>query len=750
MQFFVSFFSKKAIAFGLISLFGICVAISQNVEFKKANFPDDKAGFKTAIKNIFDGDAHYKTGHFSLAVTHYLKANEFNANNALLNFRIGHCYLNSTQKLEALTYLEKSLTLDPEAEVFIYYLMGKAYHLNMDWDKSIEYYQLYIDKAPREYEDQKIFAQKRIEECQYGKQLIKDTIDVTIKKLGAHVNSPYADYCPLISADAAVMIFTSRRENTTGGAKDPELDVFYEDIYMTEIEDEKWTPAINIGPPVNTVDHNATVGFSIDGQKLYIFKNDNGDGNIYECDLIGDKWSEPVKLNKNINSRYKESHASFSYDERSIYFTSDRPDGIGGMDIYVSRLTEEGDWGEAENLGPSINTEFDEDAVFFHPDGKTMYFSSQGHKTMGGYDIFHTVHDDSTGKWSEPENVGFPINTPDDDAFFVVDASGLKGYYTSIKPDGFGEKDIYFLRFPFDSSKLQPQLVILKGKVFGDDGKALQATVEVVDLELNEVVAEYHSNSKSGKYLVSLPSGRNYGITVTAPGYLFHSENIDLPKAYVFEERINDIVLEELEVGKKVVLNNIFFDYDKATLKKESIGELDRIARLMDETPTMAIEISGHTDNKGAYGYNKDLSHRRAKSVVDYIIEHGIDDARLKYMGHAYDFPVASNDTEEGRALNRRTEFKVLGIIKKEEEFLDEPTVEKLHEIEDEIKKEHLVAETMSNGNGVPQQFKEADGDGNSIISSLEVIQTIDAFFEGDINMTVQDIIALIDYFFDQ
>jgi outer membrane protein OmpA-like peptidoglycan-associated protein len=382
-------------------------------------------------------------------------------------------------------------------------------------------------------------------------------------------------------------------------------------------------------------------------------------------------------------------HACFSYDEKSIYFVSNKPeDNIGGFDIFVTKLGADGRWGAPENLGPTINTIYDEEGVYMHPDGKTMYFASKGHKTMGSYDIFKTVLEDSV--WTEPENVGYPINSADKDAFYVVSASGKHGYYSSARMDAIGETDIYMISLlgaekevvmntedqlllsstileretviePKLDRKYSSNVTILKGTVTDALSKApINAIIVITDNEKNEIVSTFQSNSKTGRYLVSLPSGRNYGIAVTMEGYLFFSENVDLPKSKTYQEIIKDIELNKLEVGQKIVLKNIFYDFDKATLRSLSISELDRLVKLLELNPTLRIEISSHTDNVGSAAYNVKLSTNRALSVINYLEKKGIKKERLEYQGYGFTDPIAPNDTDQGRQLNRRTEFKIL------------------------------------------------------------------------------------------
>ncbi|MBL4657873.1 MAG: PD40 domain-containing protein, partial [Flavobacteriales bacterium] len=341
---------------------------------------------------------------------------------------------------------------------------------------------------------------------------------VKVEGLGSAINSEFADYHPLISADESVLFFTSRRENTTGGGKDPDFDIYYEDIYVSHKKDSVWALAINPGYPLNTTGHDAALGLSPDGQRLFIYR----DGDIYESKLEGPDWLEPVKLNKNVNSKHRETSACYSFDGVTMYFVSDRPGGFGGTDIYVSEIGGDGKWGEAVNLGSQVNTGQNEDAVFMHPDGKTLYFSSQGHNNTGGYDIFKSVQQDNyvpretkdgepalsslvTGTveaaegpaqsaaegWSTPENLGAPINTTGDDVFFVLAANGKRGYYSSSKPGGSGEKDIYVITYLKKTNK--PELTLVKGRITDENKNPIEADIEVTDSKTNEIIARAKS-----------------------------------------------------------------------------------------------------------------------------------------------------------------------------------------------------------------------------------------------------------------
>ena len=663
-------------------------ASAQSVEFSKDRFGNDKDGLKAAQKDLKAGDAFYESDppRYEQALVFYLKAQQFNPGNDQLNLKIGDCYLHSGFKPRALEYLQRAYQLNPDVSPRIHYLLGRGLHLNAKWDAAIAEYKRAIPASGTKNTAGLVLdIQKKIKECENGRRLAAKPTRVFIDNAGPGVNSPYPDYGPVITADESVILFTSRREGSTGGKTDPELGGYFEDIYQSTREGKDgWSAARNLGENINTDGHDATVGLSPDGQRLLVYLENNG-GDLHQAELRGTEWRKPQQLGSRINSKYHESSASYTPDGRHLFFVSDKEGGLGARDIY--RIEIEGR-GPAQNLGPVINTQYGEEGVFLHPDGKTMYFSSEGHDSMGGYDIFKSVFEN--GKWSKPENLGWPINTPDDDVFFVISASGRRGYYSSFREDGLGSKDIYQITFlgaekppvlsqedQLLASRVQPvketllappvaivaaQVTILKGVVSEEASRQpLEATIDVVDNSLNQVIASFQSNAKSGRYLVSLPSGVNYGIVVRKEGYLFHSENFDLPAGAAYSEVVKDIALKKLDVGVKVVLNNIFFDFDKATLRKESTGELERLQKLLTETPALRLEISGHTDNVGNDAYNKDLSQRRAKAVVDYLVGKGIDKGRLTFAGYGDTQPVAPNTTKANRQLNRRTEFKVTG-----------------------------------------------------------------------------------------
>lgn len=663
---------------------------SQNIEFEKKNFPDKKDQLKEAINSFKDGNAIFELGEnmYRSALPHYLKAQAFNPNNALLNFRIGMCYLNSFERSKAFDYITKAYQLNPTVDVKIRYFLGYVYHLKSEWEKALAEYEAYKATIGKNADELKI-VNKRMEECRNGMELSKNPVRVFIDNVGQEINSSYNDYSPVISADESILMFTSRRPGGVGDKIDEYLNEPFEDIWYSTKVGKKWSGAKNLGLPVNTELHDAVVCLSPDGQKLITYNGSKNGGDLFISELQGTTWTKPENLGKAINSSGHEASASFSFDGKILYFVSDRKDGLGGHDIYYSIVNEKGKFEKAINIGAPINTEYDEDGVFMMPDGKTMYYSSKGAGGIGGYDVFKTTLEN--GQWTKPVNAGVPINTPDNDVFFVLSGSGHHAYYGSASMKGYGGQDIYRITIlgeekqpllntedqllamaanPISNLKTEeaiasrgPKMTLLKGVI--SDAKSnepLEATIELVDNEKNILLATFRSNSSTGRYLVTLPSGKNYGITVKKDGYLFHSENFILSSDADYQEYTKDVALKKVEVGSVIVLRNIFFDFDKATIRSESANELERLVKLLNENPTLKIELGSHTDSKGSDEYNMKLSDNRSRSVVSYLIGKGISPDRLVAKGYGETKPIDTNDTDEGRQNNRRTEFKILSV----------------------------------------------------------------------------------------
>lgn len=625
-------------------------------------------------KELRKADQHLGYNEFKEAIPYLERAKDYNPANAMTQFLLGKCYYETNVKTKAKGYFDKAYELNPRVHPEIYYYYAKTLHYALDFDKAKDMYAKALtqlsEKDPK-YSEIKL----AIGHCDYGKRAVQKPNGAKIVNFGPTINTVHAEHSPIISADESVLIYTTVRPDNIGCKGDPRCP--FEDIYITHQTDGKWSKPEPIGNNINTKDYDASIGLSPDGQRLFIYKNPPGNGDIFYCDLEGEEWSKPKTMGAPINTKAYETTVSVSPDGKHIYFTSDREGGYGDLDIYTSSLNEDGSWSEPKNLGKEINTPHADDSPFIHPNGKTLYFSSMGRPDcIGGYDIYKTELQED-GSWSRPENVGYPINTPDNDIYFVMSADFKHGYYASAKEGGYGDKDIYKIDMPDDEPvvveeeekdtanivKVIPKnpLTILKGTVTDAlSGDPLESLIQVYDNEKKYVIAEFRSNSKTGKYLVSLPSGKNYGIRVEKEDYLFHSENFNIPEATDFQEIEKDVELKKISIGESIILKNIFFDYNKATLRPESESELERLYKYMTDIPTMKIEISGHTDSDGSETYNQKLSENRAKAVVDYLINRGIDRERMVAVGQGELMPIATNDTPEGKQQNRRTELKIL------------------------------------------------------------------------------------------
>ena len=410
--------------------------------------------------------------------------------------------------------------------------------------------------------------------CKNGLELVKNPVNISIVNLGNKINTEFAEHSPGVTADESTMVFTSRRNGT--GSKIDIDGQYFEDIYISHLVNGSWSNPVGIAK-LNTIDHDASISISADGQELYIYKagylsrKESEGGDIYVSRLDGDSWTTPKKLGPSINSKSKESHISISADARTIFFSSDRPGGYGGMDIYTVSKLPNGKWGKARNLGPAINTEYNDDAPFIHPDGKTLYFSSAGHKTMGGLDIFKSIN--IKGRWTTPMNVGYPINSTDDDVYYTPTPDGKRAYFASYRKGSVGRTDIFLIKTP-DAEKVG--LFVLKGKIINSQGKVVEDAKITVSKE-GKTVGIYTPNSATGKFLFIVDAGKKYNIEIVAEGYRTLRTVLNIPPEYANKENHSVITLLPLTLRTKDET-----DYPK-TLELIDIEE-SKLNEVQDET----------------------------------------------------------------------------------------------------------------------------------------------------------------------
>jgi len=566
--------------------------------------------------------------------------------------------------------LSKAIGIDSTFFLSAYYNMGVANFYLGNREETIYWMEKYKEKTRGKRG--RLDADRWIEQAEFADEAVKNPVDFEPVNLGPAINSDYDEYWPSITADEGSMVFTVLVPRDTARFKREKLpktsQFFGEDFFMSIKHDGEWTKR-NPVYSLNTDGNEGAQCLSADGNWMF-FTACGKNGSMGSCDIYfsyktRDGWSKPVNPGPPLNTAYWESQPSFSSDGKTLYFASNRPGGKGMKDLWKATIIgfREGNvpiFSNVKNLGDHINTSGDENSPFIHPDNRTLYFSSDGWPGMGSMDLFIT-RKDSKGKWSLPENLGYPINTVHDEIGLVLNAKGTNAYFSSDGlPSETKGKDIYVFRMP---EKLRPDPVTyVKGKVFDKEtGEELEAEFVLKDIETDRTVVSAVSDAYSGSFLVCLPVGHSYALSVQKPGYLFYSESFDVEDAKDVDnpQQLN-VYLSPLKPGEKIVLKNIFFATDSFRLKKESYAELNTIVDMLKNNPELKVEIGGHTDNVGSREYNITLSENRAKSVYDYLINNGIGAERLTFKGYGFSEPVADNDTEEGRAKNRRTEMKVL------------------------------------------------------------------------------------------
>lgn len=480
------------------------------------------------------------------------------------------------------------------------------------------------------------------------------------KNLGPNINTKYDEYWPSLSVDEKMLVYTLLLP------VDASNPAYYgnrqEDLYFSKFENGQWQLAKDVGSPPNTPDNEGAQSISGNGMLMVFTGCMRDDGHGY-CDLYFSEnrngaWTVPKNIGPPVSTRYSEKQPALSSDGRVVYFSSDRPGGFGNYDLWMSVRRDDGTWSKPVNMGKNINSEGSDQSPFMHPDNKTLYFSSTGWPGMGKYDIFLS-RKTSDSTWSEPMNLGYPINTHNAEQGLIVNSNADMAYFSSDRLHGKGQ-DIFSFELYHDARPNRASF--MKGKVYDSETtRPLEARFELIDLETSKTVISSNSDPGSGEFLVVIPVDADYALNVSRPSYLFHSENFSFDKVYSsIEPFYMDIALKPMKVGLSITLRNVFYKTDSFALDSRSKVELNKVASLLNANPTLVIEIGGHTDNVGTAAYNITLSGRRAAEVVKYLVLNGIARERISSRGYGLNIPVATNETEEGRALNRRTELKIL------------------------------------------------------------------------------------------
>ena len=652
--------------------------------------------------------------------------------NANIKSMIGYCYLKTSyEKYKAIPYYEfvmsdvkRHLTpfysagnfKEKKAPIESIRFMGQAYHADYQFNLALDSYFEYQDFVDANNQKALNEIKRDIRITRNAMALKSEPTDMALRSMSNSLNSKFPEYRPIINADETVMIFTSRRDDGVN-SKRGEDGKFFEDIYVSyrEPKEEDWSDPKLIHKNINSNSHEACLFLSADGTHMYLYKSDENDGGIYESKLVGNEWSKPTPLGSSINSEYWETHANQSADGRTIAFVSDRPGGFGGRDIWFVRKLPNGNWGEPQNAGSSINTAYDEESPFLHPDGRSLYYSSEGHNTMGGFDVFQSRLDPG-GEWETPTNIGYPVNTTGDDVFFVPTSDGKRAYFSSFREGGMGDQDIYIIELENAEEKA---LVIYKGRAVSASGKVVKdIVITVYDESTGEVTGEYRPNKISGKFLFILMPGHRYEITYDIEGMLanetielqdiskfkalgrlivdegdritikkdsisdddlanvqeatdadiIHLVNIDVT-AQITESRLGDLqekVNATLNEGKRLVLKNLEFYFDRTKVLEKSRQDIELVFTYLTSHPDVKLMIEGHTDSKGSENYNLYLSKSRADKIKEILEFMGIPKDRMETNGYGESRPLVPNtnddgsDNAENRMQNRRVEFRMI------------------------------------------------------------------------------------------
>lgn len=562
-------------------------------------------------------------------------------------------YANLKNYTESVSQFQKAFLLDSLYSSYYYLPYSISLAGTGKFDKALEAVNTFL--LEKNLNERSIKAGNFRKKCyqfaiDYNKDHPANNYLFSPKNLGDSVNSADLEYFPSLTIDGKKLIFTRR----IGGN---------EDFYQSEFINNGWGKAKPLEGKINTPNYNeGAQNISQDGRLLF-FTGCNFPEGLGSCDLYISRltkigWSDPENLGPNVNSEFWESTPSLSPDKNDLYFSGNMPGGFGGKDIWVCHKTATGKWSQPFNLGPEINTAGDESCPFIHADNQTLYFNSNGHECYSDKPDLFISRKLETGKWSEPENLGYPINTIDDEGSLIVSSDGKTAYYASDRSDTKGGLDIYTFELREDIRPLKTLWV--KGKVFDkktNDG--LPCTVELTDVVSKQVISKLQTD-EDGNYLTTLPVGKDYAFNVSRKGYLFYSENFNIGLKPADSTYTIDIALQPIEAGAGIILKNVFFDTKQMSLKPESITELDNVVRLMNDNPNLKILIGGYTDNVGKPEDNLKLSTGRAVAVVNYLLGKGIRNERLSFKGYGETKPIADNKTDNGKALNRRTELSVI------------------------------------------------------------------------------------------
>ena len=623
------------------------------------------AAAQSTRKDLKTGNKFFEQDNYRAAIPYYEKVLAKDPNNAKALFNAGISYM-SFDKEKASDYIYKAQKIKPKVDKSVEYWLGRVDHLNYNFDEAVAHFQAYNATLKKNDQRKEELAQL-IQHSKNAKVQFNSPKDIFVKNLGPTINTQYSEHSPVISSDDKLLIFTSRGEAVTGASgkvsdsknKSVAADgEYYEDIFeSTRIDDENWQKPRSLSGVLNGKGHDASTQLFDNDTKLLMYRNDNN-GDIFVSDKSGGDWGIPKPLDGNINSKAYEGDAFITPDGLTLIFATGKYAEDGTLDLYQSTRVVGGDFGPAKSLGANINTKYDDDSPFMSKDGKTLYFSSRGHNTMGGYDIFKSEYDEAGRKWGPAQNMGYPINTPDDDSYYRLSPDGSYAYLSSYRIGGYGEKDIYTINYIKNANII--------GKVFSKrDSTTVIPGVELVfsGAQADKTALSFRDITKpDGAYQVAVLSGRTYQVAVSKDGKNIETQEFAVPVSTNDSTSITkNFYVDYIDTTSTgLAFKNIYFDTDKYKLRPESITELNNTSQVLMANTGINISIEGHCDSRNTDEYNMVLGQNRAEAAYNYLKKQGIAETRMTTVSYGERRPAAPNDSPENMQLNRRDEFKVV------------------------------------------------------------------------------------------
>ncbi len=698
---------KYLLSFSILSLLISFSGYSQlAVTISRKEFKSGKEGFSVAWKHIKRGDSYFdeEPKNYQKALAEYQEAYKYNKDNAELNYKIGASTYFSGKEDEAEQFLSKAYGLKNNVAKDILFLSGRSLMYNYRFNEAIDEFKNWLSSPGKKPKSAIADAKKHIGECEAALIVTKDTLRLELKNIGGNINSDADDYSEILASGGKKMLFASRRGMSAKARSNYADNKFDENVFSSDLVNGTWSAAMLFDKKLITKYCEAPLYMNDAGTQLYIYTGYQGHGDIMVTELKRGKWRSPVPVKMNLNTNSSETTFTINPRGDEIAFVSERKkEGLGGKDIYFMKKLNKRKWSRPVNAGQFINTIYDEESIKFSAGGDTLWFSSKGHNSIGGYDIFYSTRSSANGSWNQAVSAGYPLNSPWDDLFYYPSPGNDSSFFfVSNRRGGLGGLDIWtgkilpppppppvVLPEPVpvappkrDTLVLRDTVVIIKeiqkpvqpeptkevgfyliGKVTDSESKEpVLARIEIFDFYTDQLISTTASSDVDGSYRVKMPAKKSYMINLRATGYLSDMRRVTLSDSYIEEFYTLDVPLVKVKVGKKVVLNNILFELGKSVLTSGSYEELNKLVTILQDSPQMTIEISGHTDNTGSPVINAKLSNDRAKTVVDYLVKKGIDIKRLTYKGYGSEQPIADNTTTAGKAKNRRVEFKILGL----------------------------------------------------------------------------------------